>query len=369
MYDLEKVWDNGLRLRLQRRAVYLHRLVFFAGGVFLLVGGFYFFLGAAVPVIAVALGSGVALMAGGGFLVEFYRGRPVSLLFDHERRALFVEERDGTRASVSYDRLRDLRMRRQSRRWIIYLFDRDGSYIDLSVFGSRTKARDVFTQLRNRLPLEAAPPGATDPVAPEAEPAPPRYQRGEAGGGVIFWWRDRLTARGSLYVLGFLLGFALSGYGIGYEFLEDPDVAGIALLCLSVIVVYVLFSIVKALRQVQLIRVDRAGLATGRSSSGNTSAFRPNQTVSREAWTGVYYAFDLQSGLQRYLFPDSESRATLAGLYGDDTAGPGAAWNAARVRMRVPQLSLSGLSAADAIRLRDEIEQHLAPVGQAGSRS
>lgn len=362
MYDLTKAWDTGLRLQLQRRSAYLHRLVFVAGGVFLAAGAGLYFLGAGFYGVATPVGCGLALLFGAGFLLEFYRGRPVAFVFDHEERALIVEERDGRRAHLSYDSLRELRLRRQARRWIVYLSAIDGSYWDLSAFAGRRPALDFLARLRDRLPLAAPAKARPDRVAARPDPVAggPAYEKISNPGGdvrVVFRWRDRLTLRGSLYMMGLIAGFALAAAGLLDGQIDDPLVVR-GLVALPVLIeLYLVFFLLRGLGQWQVVALTADSLQYGRGRAATvTGRFRATRSVPRENIARLWFSFDLQSGLQRFLLLNADAARTLNDLYNEDGADFRTAWQAVGARLRTPHISLSGLSLGDSIALRAELE-------------
>ncbi len=352
MYQIEKTWDRGLRLGLEKQHVWKHRLVLSSAVLFLIAAPILFLAGE-TRTATTLLGCGIAVLGGGFFLYEFHRARPAAFVFDHAAGRLIVEERDGDRAGFGYEGFNGIRLRRQNRRWVVYLNARDGSYLDLSAPRSRRRAIDLIQRLGTL-------PNVTATREP-AESAPIKHVREQSEiDRQLFLWKDSLTPRGTLYLAGLLAGIGLAAYGFAAEEFQDPLVAGFLPGFLAILLVYLLYSIARSIGQLQAIVVDARGIAWGTARErGGKFRVREIERFPREKWTGLWFSFDCQAGLHRFLLPDSATREAMAGLYGGENADFRAAWRGLRARLRTPQITLPGLTTADAVRLRAKVARAL----------
>lgn len=330
-------------------------LLFFPAGAVSFSGGLFpsqaFFLTAA----------GLLALCALLFLRLSRKNFPVLIRLVPGSRELQVIAADGGHGAISFERISSVTVERTRRsRYSVGLNLDDASFFFLDSFLTLRSALrfqrtvEQLTAGRNRKKRRD-----TRSIADRTEEHKiTRLQRGNAR---IYFWSDKLTARGALYLNGLWPAFALTGAGFVRALGGTPEDLWFLFAGAIVIQIPLLVYGLRLRRLFRFIRITGDAIAGGRivarEFTGETGGVRETARPLREI-AAVLLSFEQEGGFSRILLPDSvELRALRELRQGSNPSGR--VIRLLRVKSRIFALPLLGLGCDGAIHLREILEREL----------
>lgn len=370
--------EGEIRIKPDRRG---GPAAFFLGGATLLFfpAGAVSFSGGLFPSQAFFLTAGGLLaLCALRFLFLSRREFPVLIRLPDDRRELQVFAADGRSAAISGDRFASVTVERSRRsRYSVGLILKNGSFFYLDSFlalrradrfrqrveaaivdggrGKRGRRDEKMRRKRNEV---------TSSDEREGERSITRIERGSDR---FFFWSDRLTWRGVLYLNALLLP-ALMLIGVGVFRARGGSIDFLPYILVAYLPVQITLLVygLRLRRLRRYLRITEKLITRGRfvgrrfPDELRTDGERGRP---REGIAAVLLSFEAESGFSRILFPDARELQALRSLR-ESPGGPGRTARLLRTRARVFALPLLGLNCVEAIRLREILEHELKTGGQ-----
>lgn len=347
----------------ERSPVVFSWLVFLLGVVAAIGGPAVWYLryyaGIDMPVLIT--GFGILLIAGSFLLRMQIAALPAKLTLDNRRGVLEIAEDDGRSFALGYGDIQRVALRMRGRgRVVVTLVRTNGAYWDLFRTNRRNFASEMGRRVENFL-AQGRRKERTYPTPGEVFTIETGESLNANDPATGVYWSDRLMPRAAFWIFALLAGLAvlLAGALLRAQY-SLPVAAGVPGAILGAFAVYLLYG----------LAIGKRGLRIGADGALSAGFVRGGRWISRQSVDraniqAVLHSFDMYGGIPQLLLPDAELLPRIIGQLqsGDSAANRrgGLARMTADLRagLRVFRVSLSGLSAGDALALEFFVERAL----------
>ncbi|MBE7436886.1 MAG: hypothetical protein HS115_00410 [Spirochaetales bacterium] len=259
-------------------------------------------------IIVILAGMGLFLFSASFLMTAYLRSLPASFFLNKENAQLEICSATAVQATIPFTEIVQPLIRREQRRYVLYIERRGGSRLDLISFSSLNRARKNLEILEDALkPVASA--GKLKPDMPsENDKTSLEIQR--LPGSTLFSWQDRLSILATLWIVMLLGGASLILYG---SVRSESHVA--ALIVLSVLAIFLIYAGLSLLRSFFCrpgleINSDRIQ-AVYLWRYGGKIALRKSRHFSLSRLHALHCHFEPGRGVQKLLLLDQDEVRSL----------------------------------------------------------